>query len=120
MAIVDICSLADGKIQTKIGEKLKSLRLRQNITQANLASDTHVSHSSVKKMEEGQIGLFGSLLNVLRLLGKLDALQQLVEEEEMSVNEYYEFVNSVKKKKRQRAASAKTKYQIRVGLNPVC
>lgn len=107
MAIVDIYSLADGMIQNRIGEKLKTLRLRQNITQANLAADAQVSLSSIKKMEKGEIGSFESLIRVLRVLGKLDALQQLVDDEEMSPNEYYEFVNSTKRKVRKRAASNK-------------
>lgn len=102
---MDIYSLTDTLIQQRIGDKIKTLRLRQNITQVNLASDAQVSLSSVKKIEKGQIGSFDSLIRVLRVLGKLDVLQQLVEEEEMSPNEYYEFVNSTKKKSRQRATS---------------
>lgn len=102
---MNIYSLTDTLIQQRIGDKIRALRLRQNITQVNLASDAQVSLSSVKKIEKGQIGSFDSLIRVLRVLGKLDVLQQLVEEEEMSPNEYYEFVNSKKKKSRQRATS---------------
>lgn len=105
MAIIDIYSLADGIIQQKIGEKIKFLRLRQNITQANLANDAQVSLSSIKKMEKGEIGSFEGLIRVLRVLGKLDVLQYLIEEEEMSPNEYYEFVNYTKRKLRKRAIS---------------
>ncbi|MCM1318612.1 MAG: helix-turn-helix domain-containing protein [Bacteroides sp.] len=104
---MNIYSLTDTLIQQRIGDKIKTLRLRQNITQVNLASDAQISLSSVKKIEKGQIGSFDSLIRVLRVLGKLDVLQQLVEEEEMSPNEYYEFVNSTKKKNRQRATSVK-------------
>lgn len=104
---MDIYSLTDTTIQQRIGEKLKKLRLRQNITQANLAADAQVSLSSVKKIEKGNISSFENLIRILRVLGKLDVLQQLVEEDQMSPNEYYEFINSVKKKNRQRAASAK-------------
>lgn len=107
MAIVDIYSLPDAVIQNKIGEKLKTLRLRQNITQANLSAEAQLSLSSIKKMEKGEIGTFESLIRALRVLGKLDALQQLVEDEEMSPNEYYEFVNSAKRKIRKRASSNK-------------
>lgn len=95
---MNIYSLTDTLIQQRIGDKIRALRLRQNITQVNLASDAQVSLSSVKKIERGQIGSFDSLIRVLRVLGKLDVLQQLVEEEEMSPNEYYEFVNSKRKK----------------------
>ncbi len=103
---MNIYSLTDSVIQQRIGEILKTLRLRQNITQANLAADAQVSLSSVKKIEKGEIGSFDSLIRVMRVLGKLDVLQQLIEEE-MSPNEYYEFVNSKKRKSRQRAAATK-------------
>lgn len=104
---MNVYSLTDSVIQQRIGEKIKTLRLRQNITQANLAVDAQVSLSTVKKIENGQIGSFDNLMRILRVLGKLDALQQLVEEEEMSPNEYYEFVNTAKKKSRKRATSVR-------------
>lgn len=104
---MNIYSLTDTLIQQRIGNKIKDLRLRQNITQANLASDAQVSLSSLKKIEKGHISSFDSLIRVLRILGKLDVLQQLVEDEEMSPNEYYKFINSTKKQSRKRATSAK-------------
>lgn len=104
---MDIYSLSDNVIQKKVGERLKSLRLRQNITQTSLADESQVSLSSVKKIERGEIGSFDSFIRLLRTLGKLDVLQPLVEEEQMSPNEYYEFVNSSKKKVRKRAARSK-------------
>lgn len=104
---MDIYSLTDYAIQQKIGGRLKSLRLRQNITQANLSTESQVSLSSIKKIEKGEIGSFDSLVRLLRTLGKLDVLQPLVEEEQMSPNEYYEFVNASKKKARKRAAKTK-------------
>ena len=38
-------------IQSKIGERLKAVRLKQNITQQALAEESGVSLSSVKKIE---------------------------------------------------------------------
>ena len=77
----DIYMLSDGMIQSKIGERLKAVRLKQNITQQALAEESGVSLSSVKKIEKGEIGSFDSLLRVLRTLGKLDVLLPLVEEQ---------------------------------------
>ena len=91
-------------ILTKIGEHLKALRLKQNITQQALAEEAGVSLSSVKKIEQGAIGSFDSLLRVLRTLGKLDVLLPLVEEEQLSPNEYYEMVQKAGAHKRKRAA----------------
>lgn len=104
---MDIYSLPDNVIRQQIGEKLKNSRLRQNMTQANLAVDAQVSLSTVKKIEKGQISSFDSFMRVIRVLGRLDALQQFVEPDEMSPNEYYEFVNSTKRRTRMRATSPK-------------
>ena len=101
--------LSDGMIQSKMGERLKAVRLKQNITQQALAEESGVSLSSVKKIEKGEIGSFDSLLRVLRTLGKLDVLLPLVEEEQLSPSEYYELVNKASKAQRKRAAGKSTK-----------
>lgn len=44
-------------------------------------------------------------MRVLRVLGELDVFSPLVKEDEMSPNEYYEFVEASKKKQRKRASS---------------
>ena len=90
----NIYMLADGVILSRIGNHLKDVRLRQNITQQSLADAAGVSLSSVKKIEKGEIGSFDSLLRVLRTLGKLEVLQPLVDEEQLSPSEYYELVQS--------------------------
>ncbi|MDE7377335.1 MAG: helix-turn-helix domain-containing protein [Paraprevotella sp.] len=100
----DIYMLADTMIQQRIGDKLKSIRLKQNITQQSLAESADVSLSTVKKMENGTIRSFGSLLRVLRILGRLDVFLPLVEEEQLSPNEYYNLVYTAQKKTRKRAA----------------
>lgn len=83
--------------------KLKSVRLRQNITQKSLAEEADISLSSVKKIENGEIGSFESLLRVMRVLGELDTIQSLITEERLSPSEYYELVNAGKKSSRKRA-----------------
>lgn len=99
----NIYVLADAMIQQRIGEKLKAVRLKQNITQHSLAESAEVSLSTVKKIESGEISSFASLLRILRILGKLDSLQSLVEEEQLSPNEYYNLVHAAQKKTRKRA-----------------
>ena len=100
----DIYMLADAIILNRIGNHMKTARLKQNITQQSLADAAGVSLSSLKKIEKGEIGSFDSLLRVLRTLGKLDVLQPLVDEEQLSPSEYYELVQSnAAKHQRQRA-----------------
>lgn len=100
----NIYMLADAEICRRIGQKVRRLRLRQNFTQALLAEQTQISLSSLKRIEEGEIRSFDSLLRVLRILGELDIFTPLLKEEEMSPNEYYEFMEAAKKKQRKRAS----------------
>ncbi len=100
----NIYMLADAVIMGRIGARLKAGRLRQNITQEGLAREAGVSLSSLKKIEKGEIGSFDSLLRVLRTLGKLEVLLPIVEEEQLTPNEYYEMVNASGRRQRKRAA----------------
>ena len=99
----NIYMLTDMSILVRIGENLKSARLKQNITQQSLAEAAVVSLSSIKKIEKGVISSFDALVRVMRILGKLDVLQPLVDEEQMSPSEYYDLVNSSKSRLRKRA-----------------
>jgi transcriptional regulator with XRE-family HTH domain len=103
----DIYALSDQNIEGKIGERIKATRLKQNITQAALASDAGISLSSLKKIEGGHIGSFDSLIRTMRVLGLLEHLQRLAEPAELSPTEYYEFVNSAAKHIRKRARNHK-------------
>ena len=100
----DIYILSDTQLNKRIGEKLKSVRLKRNITQQSLAEASSISLSSVKKVENGEIGSFDTLLRMLRTLGMLESISQLVEDEQLSPSEYYEMVNKTKKRSRKRAA----------------
>ena len=100
----NIYMLSDEAIMGQIGNKVKSTRLKQNITQQSLAEASGVSLSSVKKLEKAEIGSFDTLLRILRTLGLLDILLPLIEEEQLSPNEYFKLVQSTKNHERKRAA----------------
>lgn len=100
----NIYMLPDGEIRRRMGQRIRRLRLRQNITQTSLAEQTQVSLTTIKKIEKGDISHFDSLMRVLRVLGELDVFAPLIEEEEMSPNEYYEFVEASRKNQRKRAS----------------
>lgn len=99
----DIYALSDALLSKRIGEKLKAIRLKRNITQQSLAEASSISLSSVKKVENGEIGSFDTLLRILRTLGMLESISTLFEEEQLSPSEYYEMVNKTKQKARKRA-----------------
>ena len=99
----DVYALSDVQIQTKIGEKIKATRLKQNITQESLAESALISRSSVQKVESGEIKSFNTFLRILRTLGMLDEIHHLCKEEELSPSDYHDLVNSIKKNRRKRA-----------------
>lgn len=99
----EIYTLSDAQIQKRIGEKIKATRLKQNITQDSLAESSSISRSSVQKVEAGEIKSFDTFLRILRMLGMLDDISRLCEEEQLSPSEYYNMVNSAKKNRRKRA-----------------
>ncbi|MBP9993221.1 MAG: helix-turn-helix transcriptional regulator [Bacteroidales bacterium] len=101
--------LSDTEIVKRISDRLKGVRLKQNISRQDLADSTGVSVSSIVRMEEGEIKSFDSFLRVLRTLGKMDILLPLVEEEELSPNEYFNAVQAAKNKIRKRASKSKGK-----------
>lgn len=96
--------LSDAEITKKISAKLKELRLKQNITRQDLSANTGVSMSSIVRMEEGEIKSFESFLRIVRTLGKMEVLTPLLQEEEISPNEYYKIVHSAKASQRKRAS----------------
>ena len=91
-------------ILTKIGSHLKETRLKQNITQQSLAEAADISLSTIKKIEKGEIKSADALIRTLRTLGLLETLLPLIEEEQISPNEYYKMVPSVSAHQRKRAA----------------
>ena len=96
--------LPDSEIRRRLGQKIRHLRLRQNFTQASLAEQAQVSLTTLKRTEKGDISYFDSLMRLLRILGELDVFSSLIKEDEMSPNEYFEFVEASKKKQRKRAS----------------
>lgn len=100
----DMYMMSDAVILTKIGERLKALRLRQNITQMSLAEAANVSLSVIKNIEKGQIRSFDAFLRLLRTLGQLEVLLPLVEEQQLSPNEYYELMQKTETRQRKRAS----------------
>ena len=108
----NIYMLADAEIISRIAARIKQMRLKQNISQLNLAQSAGLSLSSIIRVEDGNIKSFDTLLRILRTLGELEVFNTLIEEEPMSPNEYFKVVNAAKKTKRKRASkNSQTKNQ---------
>jgi putative transcriptional regulator len=76
---MDYYSMTDKGIQAEIGSRIKSVRLRKNMTQQQLSKATALSLNTIKSLESGK-GKLISLIAVLRELGVLDALDSFIPE----------------------------------------
>lgn len=65
------------QLAAELGGQLRALRLRQNVDQQQLAARAGVALNAVKNLESGKGATVGSLLKVLRALGREDWLRAL-------------------------------------------
>lgn len=65
----------------KLGEDLRTARLRRNLTVANIAERAGLSPGTVLRLEKGDPGVgMGTLVLVMWLLGLNERMMQLVDE----------------------------------------
>lgn len=76
---MDYFAMTDKGIAAEIGNRIKSLRLRKNLTQQELSDAAALSLNSIKALESGKCKL-QSLIAVLRELEALDALDSFIPE----------------------------------------
>lgn len=76
--------LTDEAIIGEFGEKIKQVRLRRNLTQTALASESGVAKRTIERLEKGASIQLTSLVRILRALGLVDLLFQLIPDQENS------------------------------------
>jgi transcriptional regulator with XRE-family HTH domain len=79
MAIIDYYAVSDSTILNELGDRIRGLRLRRNITQEELAERTLLAVGTIKSLEAGK-GKLSTLVTVLRELGALDQLDKFIPE----------------------------------------
>lgn len=70
-------SMTDQSIATEIGRRIEQMRLEQNLTQQQVADEIGVSRVSYRKLVSGA-GKFENIIAVLRVLGRLDLVENFV------------------------------------------
>lgn len=70
----------DEAILTELGERISRARIERQFTQAVMAEQAGVSKRTVERIEAGASTQLSSVLRVLRVLGLLEGLNQLVPE----------------------------------------
>ena len=80
---MDFYSMTDKGIGIEIGQRIRSLRLRRNLTQQQVADLAAISLNAIKSLESGK-GKLLTLIAVLRELGALDAFDLFIPEPPIS------------------------------------
>lgn len=96
--------MSNPAVLLKIGQRIKEIRIRQCITQEELARSSGVSTLTVANIEKGKSVSLLMFVSVLRSLGLLDNLEQLVPEIRISPIE----LKKLQGKKRYRVRRIKT------------
>lgn len=76
--------MSDPAILTKLGARIKDARIRKGITQVELAIAAGVSSLTVANIEKGKSVTIIMFLAILRVLGLLENLENLIPEAKIS------------------------------------
>ena len=97
-------TMTDKGIGAEIGSRIRTLRLRKNMTQQEVAEAVGLSLNSIKALESGK-GKLASLIAVLRELDALDSLDAFIPDIPVSPLQ----LAKTQGKKRQRASGTRKK-----------
>ena len=73
---VDVLTTSD-EWEVELGRQIRVLRLRQNLDQQQLADRAGIALNAVKNLERGRGATLRSLIQVLRVLNRVDWLRAL-------------------------------------------
>ncbi|MBL4810070.1 MAG: helix-turn-helix transcriptional regulator [Phycisphaerales bacterium] len=70
--------MTDSIVLAELGQRLAQYRLKQNLTQAELANEAGVSKRTLERLEAGGSTQLTNLIRILRVLGLLNNLDSFV------------------------------------------
>jgi transcriptional regulator with XRE-family HTH domain len=100
-----LAAIPDKDLVKYIGRNLQKLRLKKNLSQQQIADFARMERATISKLENGRAATLMTLVQVLRALKKLDWLEALESETELSPLQIAEMEG----KKRQRASVPRNK-----------
>lgn len=84
-------------ILKEIGQRLKDVRIRQGLTQTELAVSAGVAYNTITRLENGKGTNLDNLIKVMRVLGLVQNMELLVPEQELTPVELFQ---NIPKRKR--------------------
>ncbi len=88
-------------IMRELGQRMQDTRIAMNLTQAQMAERSGVALRTVVRIESGESVKVESVLNILRVLGMLGNLNEMIQEQVLAPTE---LIDIGKKRKRVTAA----------------
>lgn len=73
-------TLTDETVLIEFGQRISSRRIGLNMTQATLAKNAGLSKRTIERIEDGASAQILSIIKILRVLGLLNNLDQLIPE----------------------------------------
>lgn len=90
-------------VLAELGHRISRLRLQRNQTLASLAEDAGIGTATLQRLESGNAANLTTLIQVLRALGRLGDLDNVLPDIEVSPFE----LTGARKKPRQRASGSR-------------
>lgn len=91
-------------IMKELGQRIQDNRVTMNLTQAQMAERSGVALRTVARIENGESVKVESMLNILRVLGVLGNLNEMIQEQVLAPTE---IIDIGKKRKRVTTAGKK-------------
>ncbi len=104
---MELYSKTNLDVLSSLGQKVKEIRLEQNITQSKLAELSGVSLRRVGDVESGENHSVLILIQILRALRNLELLSNFFTKKQISPIEYAKLQGSIKNKQRARSVTIK-------------
>ena len=100
---MDFKMMTDKEIERELGQRIKALRLRKNLTQDDLAGRCLLHRNAISALESGKGSRMSTMIAVLRELGALSHLDSFLPEIPVSPMQMVELQG----KRRKRASGGK-------------
>lgn len=72
--------MSDEAICSRVGDRIKKLRLEANISQAKITEETGIARQTLINLESHGKGTLATMVAVLRVIGALERLSSLLED----------------------------------------
>ena len=90
------------EVRQGIAQRLRELRLTENLSQHSLAQKAGVSLSSLKRFEQKGLGSFELVVQIAACLGRLGELEALFQPQTPTTIEEIDYLRSQEEKKRRK------------------